>query len=1344
MELYMMNRPYGRMILASVEKGPLVWPSITVDGVTRLKEYTELTPAEAIQADCDIKAINIILQGLPTKIYALVSQHRVAKDLWEKIKLLMQGTSLTKQERECKLYDEFDKFTYKKGESLHEYYLRFTLLLNDMNIYKMPLEQFQVNTKFLNTLPDEWSKFVTDVKLVKDLHTTNVDQLHAYLEQHERHANEVPSTYPSPQYGSPYQSQQYSTHQSSTPLSVTYPSNDFQSSIPTTFILPSSPIPQLNILPKLTNNLNYFPTRTLPANIVPVFHKRGDKLLLLRVLQGLTLQEQVEAILENRGRLFATTAKGKVTCPDSAPNQREKGMIHGLRRKIADPNIPEGQSTQTIITHNAAYQANDLDAYDSDCDELNSAKVALMANLSHYGSDALAEVHNHDNMNNNVVNQAVQVMPSSQQSNVVNHSETEITKLERYKEQVKVLKEGQNVDLRSKDNVSDTCAQSVEIDLLKQTSKSWGSIISDVPSSSLNECRHFCDSNLEVAFRQDTCFIRNLEGVDLLTGSRGNNLYTLSLGDMMVYSPICHLSKASKTKSWLWHRHLSHLNFGAINHLARHGLVRGLPKLKFKKDHLCSACAMGKSKKKPHKPKSEDTNQEKLYLLHMDLCGPMHVTSVNEKSYILVIVDDYSRFTWVKFLRSKDEASDFIIRFLKMIQLRLKVHVRRIRIDNGTEFVNQTLREYYEKVAARTMLIYAKALLFIWAEAVATACYTQNRSIIRLRHSKTPYELLHDKLPDLSFFHVFGALYYPMNDSENLGKLQPKVDIGIFIGYAPTKKAFRIYNRRTRRIIETIHVFDELTAMASEHSSSGPALHEMTPATISSGLVSNPPPSTPFVPPSRTPEVVAPIDEIAAPVPTVSTGSPSTTIVDQDAPSPSNSQTTPDTQPPVIPNDVEEDNHDIEVAHMGNDPYFGIPIPEVSSDQSSSSDSIHTIVHPDHQISEHNNKWTKDHPLENIIGKLARPVSTRLQLHEQALFCYYDAFLTAVEPKTYKDALTQACWIEAMQEELNEFERLEVWELVPRPDKVMVITLKWIYKVKLDELGEAIRIFLVFAAHMNMVVYQMDVKTAFLNGNLREEVYVSQPDGFVDKDKPNHVYKLKKALYGLKQAPRAWYDMLSSFLISQDFSKGLVDPTLFIRREGKELLLMSMMGKISFFLGLRISQSLKGIFINQSKYALESLKKYGFDSCDPVDTPMVEKSKLDEDKEGKAVDPSHYRDADHAGCQDTRHNTYGSMQFLGDRLISWSSKRQKSATISSTEAEYIALSSCCAQILWMRSQEHVKNGVIELYFINTEYQLADIFTKALGRERIKFLINKLGMRSFTPETLKQLADEVDE
>nr|GFA10886.1 retrovirus-related Pol polyprotein from transposon TNT 1-94 [Tanacetum cinerariifolium] len=208
----------------------------------------------------------------------------------------------------------------------------------------------------------------------------------------------------------------------------------------------------------------------------------------------------------------------------------------------------------------------------------------------------------------------------------------------------------------------------------------------------------FCDSDLEVAFCQHTCFIRNLDGVDLLTGSPGNNLYTLSLQDMMASSPICFLSKASKTKSWLWHRRLSHLNFGAINHLARQGLVRGLSKLKFEKDHCCSACAMGKSTKKTHKPKSKETNQEKLYLLHMDLCGSIRVESVNRKKYILFIVDDYSRFTWVKFLRSKDETLDFIIKFLKMIQVRLKVLVHRIKTDNGIEFVNQTLRDYYEEV----------------------------------------------------------------------------------------------------------------------------------------------------------------------------------------------------------------------------------------------------------------------------------------------------------------------------------------------------------------------------------------------------------------------------------------------------------------------------------------------------------------------------------------------------------------------------------------------------------------------------------------------------------------------
>nr|GFB37670.1 hypothetical protein [Tanacetum cinerariifolium] len=366
---------------------------------------------------------------------------------------------------------------------------------------------------------------------------------------------------------------------------------------------------------------------------------------------------------------------------------------------------------------------------------------------------------------------------------------------------------------------------------------------------------------------------------------------------------------------------------------------------------------------------------------------------------------------------------------------------------------------------------------------MATAYYTKNRSIIRLCYEKTPYELLHKKLPDLSFLHMFGALCYPTNDSENLGKLQPKADIGIFIGYAPTKKAFRIYNRLTKRLVETIHKdFDELTAMASKQCSSGPVLNKMTPAIISSGLVQKPSSSTPYVPPLRndwdllfqpmfdkllnpppsvdpqaseviasivevippvqaastsspssatvdldaplpTPEAIAPIDEVILPVNADSTGSPSSTTVEQDAPSTSNSTTPTETQSSIIPQDVGDDNLDIEVAYMGSDPLFGIPIPEVNFEQSTTPVSPQVIVQTNHPLPHHNSKWTKDHPLNNII-----------------------------EPKTYKKALTQSSWIEAMQEELNEFERLEIWELVPRLDKGMVITLKWIYKVKLDEL----------------------------------------------------------------------------------------------------------------------------------------------------------------------------------------------------------------------------------------------------------------------------------------------------
>ncbi|GJZ29151.1 retrovirus-related pol polyprotein from transposon TNT 1-94 [Tanacetum coccineum] len=410
----------------------------------------------------------------------------------------------------------------------------------------------------------------------------------------------------------------------------------------------------------------------------------------------------------------------------------------------------------------------------------------------------------------------------------------------------------------------------------------------------------FCDSNLELAFQKHTCFVHNLEGADLLTGSRDTNLYTLSLDDMLKSSLICLLSKASKTKSWLWHRRLSHLNFSTINELAKQGLVRGLPKLKYEKDHLCSACSLGKSKKHTYKPNSKDFIQEKLYLLHMDLCGSMRIESINRKKYILVI----------------------------MIQVHLNATVKNIRTDNGTEFVNQTLKAFYEDVGishqtpfartqqhngiverqyrilvevARTMLIFSKAPLYLWAEAVATAFYTQNQSLIRKRHNKTPYKLLHDRKPNLKYFYVFGALCYPTNDGEDLGNLQRNADIEIFVGYSP------------------------LTVMASELFGSSPELQLMNPGTISSGLAQNPSPSTPY--PTKVVSRAPPVAATIAPIP-----------VD-----------------------------------------------------------------------------------------------------------------TTVKPNNYKEALKESSWIEAMQEEIYEFERLQVWELVPRPDYVMLINLKGIFKVKQDE-----------------------------------------------------------------------------------------------------------------------------------------------------------------------------------------------------------------------------------------------------------------------------------------------------
>ncbi|GJW87806.1 retrovirus-related pol polyprotein from transposon TNT 1-94 [Tanacetum coccineum] len=547
---------------------------------------------------------------------------------------------------------------------------------------------------------------------------------------------------------------------------------------------------------------------------------------------------------------------------------------------------------------------------------------------------------------------------------------------------------------------------------------------------------------------------------------------------------------------------------------------------------------------------------------------------------------------------------------MKMLESHIKHPLSTPQQNGVVKRRNQTLVE-----AAHTMLIFSKAPLYSWAEAVSTSCFTQHRSLIHLRYNKTPYELMHGKKPNLSYLYVFGLLCFLTNDNEDLGKLKPKADIGIFVGYAPAKKAFRIYNTRTRLIMETIHVtFDKLTAMASEQSNLGPALHEMTPGIISSGLMPNHP-STPYVPPTKNDW-----DLFADP-----TSSPSSTSIDKAAPS-----------------------------AIVDDPFLDLLSLEPSSHESSSN--VQSTI----PLFELLGKWTKTHLLKNIF---------KVKKDEFRGVLKNKARLVA---KGYR------------QEEGVDFE--ESFTPVARI--------------------ESIRIFIANVTNKNITIYQIDVKTAFLNSKLREVVYVSQLEGFIDQDNPTHVYKLKKPHYGLKQAPRA---------------------------------------------------------------------------CYLVDTPLVDKSKLDEDLQGKPVDPTHYRgmigslmyltssrpDLVFAVCMCARSKKallslvqrLNILPYLDvcsnpmdeSQLTYYGSKFNKIPQFCDNKS---AIALCCNNVQHSRSKhidvkhhfikEQVENGVVEIYFVKTEYQLADIFTKALPRERFHFLINKLRMKSMSPKTLKSLAEEEDE
>ncbi|GJS58113.1 retrovirus-related pol polyprotein from transposon TNT 1-94 [Tanacetum coccineum] len=493
-----------------------------------------------------------------------------------------------------------------------------------------------------------------------------------------------------------------------------------------------------------------------------------------------------------------------------------------------------------------------------------------------------------------------------------------------------------------------------------------------------------CDSDLEVMFRRNTCFVRNLEGVDLLKENCTTNLYTINLYEMASASPICLIARVTSTKSWLWHQRLSYLNFDTINDLAKKDLVIGLLKFKYHKEHFCPSCEQGKSKKSSHPPKPVPNSKQRLHLLHMNLCGPMRVESINGKQYVLVIVDDYSRYTWVHFLRSKDEAPEVIKTFLKKITVLLQAPVI---IQNGVvERRNRTLVE-----AARTMLIFSRASLFLWAAAIATACYTQNRSIIHRRFDKTPYDLINGRKPDISFLHVFGALCYPKNDREDIGKLGAKGDIGFFIGYSANSVTYRVYNRRTKEITKTMNVtFDELSAMAFEQRSSKLGLQSMTSGQISSGLDLTYAPSiiTTQKPTEHELDLLCEAmynDYIGGPLLAATRTAPAAhapqlrffpnTSQEVDELETQQHVQQQENQAPLHPKIVADD---VPNAMLDGNAFVNpFALPSTDSPESSSSQYVDpSNMHTFYQPHPHEYSWTKDHPLEQVIGEPSRLVLT--------------------------------------------------------------------------------------------------------------------------------------------------------------------------------------------------------------------------------------------------------------------------------------------------------------------------------------------------------------------------------
>ncbi|KAK1664145.1 hypothetical protein QYE76_052304 [Lolium multiflorum] len=775
----------------------------------------------------------------------------------------------------------------------------------------------------------------------------------------------------------------------------------------------------------------------------------------------------------------------------------------------------------------------------------------------------------------------------------------------------------------------------------------------------------------------------------VLVGYVENNLYVVDLSKESPSPSTC-LMAAKHDEGWLWHRRLGHVNMRNLKQLLKGEHIVGLTGISFEKDRVCSACVAGKQLKKKHHIKSIVTTSRPLELLHLDLFGPSHYDTLGGSKYGLVIVDDYSRYSWVFLLKSKDETHREFITFAKKAQRTYESEIKAIRTDNGTEFKNYTMQEFVDDEGikhefsapytpqqngvverknrtiiemARTMLSEFNSPHNFWGEAISTAVHYSNRLFLRPLHNKTPYELLTGNKPNVMYIRVFGCKCLVKNNKGKLGKFETRTIEGIFVGYAENSHAYRYYNRSTRTIevsCDVVFLEDNgsqveqvVPCVAGNDDDPSNAIKHMGIGHIRPMEVHSDDQGD-GIEVSRSPQV-----------------EPSSTQVEPS----SATQDVSSTQDEPHPEEQEESPQPTEQDH--------------DDDQETSSTHVQAQVVPHDQVLardefiDHEGTIRKikaatrasDMKVDLVLGSISKGVVTRRHHALLMTYCQHHAFVSSFEPLKVHEALVDPDWVIAMQEELECFTRNEVWSLVERlkDHRINVIGTKWVFKNKQDEDGivirnkarlvaqgfaqiegmdfedtfapvarlEAIRLLLAFASFNNFKLYQMDVKSAFLNGPLKETAYVAQPPGFEDPCRPNHVYLLHKALYGLKQAPRAWYEFLRDFLLQDGFCMGTVDSTLFTKRvkggglficqiyvddiifggtnpnhnKAFELLMtrkfeMSMMGELKFFLGFQVRQLAKGTFISQEKYVRDMLKKFNMTNASPMKTPMPVKGQL--------------------------------------------------------------------------------------------------------------------------------------